>query len=209
MPSSICHSVLQVLVACLFVVTIALVGVIWREFGKQNIEEPQISTENLLKYYPGFFKTDTEQKVFEQSILNMNYVNRTAVTETTIIPNKSCHYKCFNYSVSQFVHERKKQAPSSTVFHGCCISSTSFTSPIYKKDMFGRNRTLLQNANFMQYFEEETCISVAGCTTCACSTGQHYSWAVVLKIGVFVPNYIKDLEIAILTFKNCCKCVNN
>ncbi|XP_053386407.1 uncharacterized protein LOC123537982 [Mercenaria mercenaria] len=189
-----CNSqrVLVALVIVLSVVIAILVGVlIWRETREE--EKAELTSENIMKAYPSYFRTDEEQQIFEQTFLE-GIENRFTVLNVTAPLNETCAFNCFG---GEFPARRRRQAGGG-VLHGCCQSTVKFSFPNQKNNILGDRRILLQLKDAKQFFAEHQCKSVAGCTGCTCQQENEAHTAVVIKSHI--GNVNKAKMTSLLTF---------
>ncbi|CAC5408341.1 unnamed protein product [Mytilus coruscus] len=175
-----------------------------------------ITKENLQKYFPGYFRTPSEQLEYERLIL-YGSKNKIPVSTQSMAPyNYHCNVDC-RRRYGPFHNMRfKRQARGGSgnnddFMHACCVTNVFFETPDLKPSVNGDNRNLLHLPGMRQVFKVENCSQAAGCTGCRCMHEQSLASAVVIKkpIPPSLADEIDDLEIELFYFSGCCKCVNN
>lgn len=199
------HRVLLALTIFFVITTLVLVAVlIWRETGRNttNIHDKPFPLR-IKEKYPEKFRTLEEQSIYEKHIQN---VSRLHPTNQTIITKSFCNADC---QLGQPIR-KKRATQSNTMFHSCCVSSTSFDSPNTKTNIGGVAKTLLQFTSMRQYFKIQSCSQAVGCTGCTCNLEVDLNTAIVLKHGINLEDAddVDDTEIDFFYFQGCCKCLN-
>ncbi|KAK3594271.1 hypothetical protein CHS0354_008853 [Potamilus streckersoni] len=198
---------------------LSIIGIVvvflWRELvfhrpteqRHENVLMEQNLTENVLKKFQGYFRTPEEQESFVNNLNRLNTGQPIVVNQTVYdFRYNNCSIDC-NGSNPKFRRKRQTYA-SGSIFHGCCVSNTYFSSPNAKMNVFGVNRTLVQYQGWKQYFQATNCSSVLGCTGCICIQDRSIQTAVVVKAGVTSPDDVDDFEISFFYFDGCCTCRN-
>ncbi|GFR67649.1 hypothetical protein ElyMa_003712100 [Elysia marginata] len=152
------------------------------------------SDDEIYAAYPSFFRTEDEQKKFEedhQMLINMD-IKKAPVGLPYAANN--CSYECVN--------ETSLGPSSSYVYHACCRSVA--VHRILKTALTTKNVlvTVVQLVNKKQRILFEECWHMANCAGCTCGNTQTYVQAIV-----YLPNGIITLEN--IRVPGCCKCFNN
>ncbi|KAH3753939.1 hypothetical protein DPMN_188592 [Dreissena polymorpha] len=152
--------IMSVVVAVLvFVLAAVVAAFIYRETRNVNdkigrIMRSELNENTVKDLYPGYFRSQEEQRLFEKKILQSFYFNRTAIPPT-VKSKETCSFRCFNSS-SPFPPRRKRQS-NNGVKHGCCTSRAGFYVPTNHTNLIGQVRTFLQYGSKKQYFPVESC----------------------------------------------------
>ncbi|XP_060064472.1 uncharacterized protein LOC132544824 isoform X2 [Ylistrum balloti] len=158
----------------------------------EDIDE---SDAAVLERFPGYFRTEEEQRKLERGLRRHIPVN-----ETLDVAN--CNFSVVNTNDFPWCN----LVPSPDEYHSCCVSNIQYVSPVYKTDTNGINRKLAVFDNQRQYFRSETCTQLGGCMMCTCLKEE------VLYTGVYDTGKIGQSSrygVAWFNFDGCCKCYNN
>ncbi|XP_052236729.1 uncharacterized protein LOC127848348 isoform X2 [Dreissena polymorpha] len=214
--------ILSVVVAVLVLVLAAVVAAfIYRETRNLNdktgnLMQTELNENTVKDLYPGYFRSQEEQLLFDEEFHESFYFNRTVI-QPTEYRIETCSFTCNTTwpPVTKWppVTGRKKRGKlipqiSIGVHHGCCTSIPMVHAPTNRKNLKGDYRTFLQYGSRKQYFTVQSCTAWKDCTGCVCSSENTLVTAVVLKIGVKKVEYLNDTEIDHFNFAGCCKCVN-
>nr|XP_022322683.1 uncharacterized protein LOC111124112 [Crassostrea virginica] len=188
------------------VVTLALVGYI---IYKEVIYKESLTRENLIRRFPGYYWTH-EEFLWYSRLLNSSMKD---VTKLKYF-EKPCNADCPSQPWYRSNRRRRREVgvvASSEIYHGCCMSQLFYMAPLQQPNQHGTLRTLFHLLpDAQQFFKVSWCYEHYECTGCSCMYEEEMYSAVVVKAGVTVADAtLDDLEIDVLVFNGCCKCVND
>ncbi|XP_011417104.3 uncharacterized protein [Magallana gigas] len=218
--SSVCKGTLtKVLTALTILFGAATVGLAAYIIYKQVIYKESLTRESLIRRYPGYFWT-LEEYYWYSRLLNSSLKDSTVSKYFEKPCNSDCPSQPW-YRASRRRREvgvvagRKRREvgviASSQIYHGCCMSQLFYMAPLQQVNEEGILRTLFHLLpDAQQFFKVSSCVKHLECTGCHCMYEQEMYSAVVVKPGIAVADAgLEDLEIDVLVFNGCCKCVND
>lgn len=186
----------------------ATVGLTAYIIYKQVIYKESLTRESLIGRYPGYFWTLEEYYRYSK-LLNSSLKDSTVSKYF----EKPCNTDCPSQPWYRVKRRRREVGvvASSEIYHGCCMSQLFYMAPLQQVNENGILRTLFHLLpDAQQFFKVSSCIEHFRCTGCHCMYEQEMYSAVVVKPGIAVANAgLEDLEIDVLVFNGCCKCVND
>lgn len=186
----------------------ATVGLAAYIIYKQVIYKERLTRENLIRRYPGYYWTMEEY--FRYSRLLNSSLKDSTVSKYF---EKPCNTDCPSQPWYKVGRRRREVGvvASSEIYHGCCMSQLFYMAPLQQVNENGILRTLFHLLpDAQQFFKVSSCIQHLECTGCHCMYEEELYSAVVVKPGIAVADAaLDDLEIDVLVFNGCCKCVND
>ncbi|KAK3771218.1 hypothetical protein RRG08_053361 [Elysia crispata] len=165
------------------------------------------SQKQILATYRPFFRTQQEQKAVADVFFS-NDPRRVIPSITTNPPGSGhdqdpspdCNSQCQD-PFPRADNQSKGTDDDKVVRNACCLSIGSFFTPVSARTIDGVDMTVVQFAQYKQYFPTENCSQVRNCPYCTCYQKNTYTSAVVRDASI--------VNVTLIEIPGCCKCYNN